>query len=51
MSTPTYDPKSTAVLLVDPYNGYLSEGGKRHGSLFQYNTLFVEHAMRFLEEG
>jgi nicotinamidase-related amidase len=28
MSTPTYDPKSTAVLLVDPYNDFLSEGGK-----------------------
>ena len=28
MSTLTYDPKSTAVLLVDPYNDFLSEGGK-----------------------
>jgi nicotinamidase-related amidase len=26
--TPTYDPKTTAVLLVDPYNDFLSEGGK-----------------------
>ncbi|HJV41673.1 MULTISPECIES: isochorismatase family cysteine hydrolase [unclassified Caulobacter] len=24
----TYDPKTTAVLLVDPYNDFLSEGGK-----------------------
>jgi hypothetical protein len=47
----SYDPKSTAMLLVDPYNDSLSEGGKRHGSLFQYNTLFVEHAMCSLEEG
>ena len=28
MTTPTYDPKITAVLLVDPYNDFLSEGGK-----------------------
>ena len=28
MTTPTYDPKVTAVLLVDPYNDFLSEGGK-----------------------
>jgi hypothetical protein len=28
MMTPTYDPKTTAVLLVDPYNDFLSEGGK-----------------------
>ena len=28
MTTPTYDPKGTAVLLVDPYNDFLSEGGK-----------------------
>jgi len=28
MTTPTYDPKMTAVLLVDPYNDFLSEGGK-----------------------
>src|SRR3981189_3739055 len=27
MTTPTYDPKITAVLLVDPYNDFLSEGG------------------------
>ena len=26
--TPTYQPKTTAVLLVDPYNDFLSEGGK-----------------------
>jgi hypothetical protein len=24
----TYDPRRTAVLLVDPYNDFLSEGGK-----------------------
>ncbi|HXM26191.1 MAG TPA: hypothetical protein VN957_09225 [Chthoniobacterales bacterium] len=24
----TYDPKTTAVLLVVPYNDFLSEGGK-----------------------
>src|SRR3982074_3760610 len=28
MTTPTYDPKITAVLLADPYNDFLSEGGK-----------------------
>jgi nicotinamidase-related amidase len=28
MTTPIYDPKITAVLLVDPYNDFLSEGGK-----------------------
>ena len=28
MTMPTYDPKITAVLLVDPYNDFLSEGGK-----------------------
>jgi nicotinamidase-related amidase len=28
MTTPTYDPKITAILLVDPYNDFLSEGGK-----------------------
>src|SRR5258705_9591084 len=28
MTTPPYDPKITAVLLVDPYNDFLSEGGK-----------------------
>jgi len=28
MTTPTYDTKTTAVLLVDPYNDFLSEGGK-----------------------
>ncbi|MER6565519.1 isochorismatase family cysteine hydrolase [Streptomyces sp. NPDC001093] len=26
--TKTYDPRHTAVLLVDPYNDFLSEGGK-----------------------
>ncbi|MEW2160614.1 cysteine hydrolase [Streptomyces sp. NPDC007189] len=26
--SPTYDPRHTAVLLVDPYNDFLSEGGK-----------------------
>lgn len=26
--TPTYDPRRTAVLLVDPFNDFLSEGGK-----------------------
>ena len=26
--TDTYDPTRTAVLLVDPYNDFLSEGGK-----------------------
>jgi pimeloyl-ACP methyl ester carboxylesterase len=30
-----------ATLILYPDSG--------HGSLFQYNTLFVEHAMRFLE--
>jgi nicotinamidase-related amidase len=24
----TYDPPATAILLVDPYNDFLSEGGK-----------------------
>jgi hypothetical protein len=24
----TYDPSATAILLVDPYNDFLSEGGK-----------------------
>ena len=24
----SYDPASTAILLVDPYNDFLSEGGK-----------------------
>ncbi len=24
----TYDPAITAILLVDPYNDFLSEGGK-----------------------
>jgi nicotinamidase-related amidase len=24
----TYDPKTTALLLIDPYNDFLSEGGK-----------------------
>ena len=28
MSQPVYDSKSTALLLVDPYNDFLSEGGK-----------------------
>ena len=28
MTTPTYDAKRTALLLVDPYNDFLSEGGK-----------------------
>ena len=28
MTTLTYDPKITAILLVDPYNDFLSEGGK-----------------------
>jgi nicotinamidase-related amidase len=26
--TKTYDPSQTAVLLVDPYNDFISEGGK-----------------------
>jgi nicotinamidase-related amidase len=26
--SPTYDPSRTAVLLVDPYNDFISEGGK-----------------------
>ncbi|MEU1943090.1 isochorismatase family cysteine hydrolase [Streptomyces sp. NPDC020125] len=28
MAAETYDPRRTAVLLVDPYNDFLSEGGK-----------------------
>ena len=28
MAQPTYDPATTALLLVDPYNDFLSEGGK-----------------------
>ena len=28
MAKPTYDPTRTGLLLVDPYNDFLSEGGK-----------------------
>jgi len=28
MAAPQYDPASTGILLVDPYNDFLSEGGK-----------------------
>lgn len=28
MTPPNYDPNITAILLVDPYNDFLSEGGK-----------------------
>ena len=28
MNTPTYDKGITALLLVDPYNDFISEGGK-----------------------
>ena len=28
MNTPTYDESITALLLVDPYNDFISEGGK-----------------------
>jgi len=28
MSQPTYSKQSTALLFVDPYNDFLSEGGK-----------------------
>ena len=27
-NTPTYDPKTTALLCIDFYNDFLSEGGK-----------------------
>ena len=28
MSDKTYDPTDTALLVVDPYNDFISEGGK-----------------------
>ena len=28
MAKPTYDPARTALLFVDPYNDFLSDGGK-----------------------
>ena len=28
MTVPSYSPESTAILLLDPYNDFLSEGGK-----------------------
>jgi hypothetical protein len=28
MAQPTYDPTRTGLLFVDPYNDFLSEGGK-----------------------
>jgi nicotinamidase-related amidase len=28
MTGPTYDKATTALLVVDPYNDFLSEGGK-----------------------
>ena len=28
MNTPTYDKSVTALLVVDPYNDFISEGGK-----------------------
>ena len=28
MNTPTYDKGTTALLVVDPYNDFISEGGK-----------------------
>jgi hypothetical protein len=28
MNTPTYDKSITALLVVDPYNDFISEGGK-----------------------
>ena len=28
MTTPLYEPKHTALLIVDPYNDFMSEGGK-----------------------
>jgi nicotinamidase-related amidase len=41
---PTYDPRHTAVLLVDPYNDFLSEGGK----IWPRLKLLAEH-MRLLD--
>jgi hypothetical protein len=29
MTTTTYDANGTALLIVDPYNDFMSEGGKR----------------------
>jgi ureidoacrylate peracid hydrolase len=28
MATPTYDPGTTALLVIDPYNDFISDGGK-----------------------
>ena len=28
MNTPTYDKRIAALLVVDPYNDFISEGGK-----------------------
>jgi hypothetical protein len=28
VNTPTYDKRITALLVVDPYNDFISEGGK-----------------------
>ena len=28
MNTPTYEKTSTALLVIDPYNDFISEGGK-----------------------
>ncbi len=32
-SSPTYDPKITGLLVIDPYNDFLSEGGKAYDPL------------------
>ena len=43
MSTPTYDKSISALLVVDPYNDLISEGGKiwpRIKAVAEANTAF-----------
>jgi hypothetical protein len=33
MTTPSYDREITALLVIDPYNDFISEGGKLWGRI------------------
>jgi nicotinamidase-related amidase len=46
----SYDPSTTAILLVDPYNDFLSEGGKlwpRAKTIAEEVELLVPHQATF----
>jgi hypothetical protein len=49
MTTNTYAADRTALLIVDPYNDFISKGGKLYEALRE--TAEAANALRYLVEG